>query len=36
MINETFVARDPKGAYEQAVEKYGTGIRDTNWNGSYV
>ncbi len=27
MINETFVARDPKGAYEQAVEKYGTGIK---------
>lgn len=23
MINETFVASDPKGAYEQAVEKYG-------------
>lgn len=27
MINETFVAPDPKGAYEQAVEKYGTGIK---------
>ena len=24
MINETFVASDPKSAYEQAVEKYGT------------
>jgi len=24
MINETFVASTPKGAYEQAVEKYGT------------
>ena len=27
MINETFVASDPKSAYEQAVEKYGTGIK---------
>jgi len=26
MINETFVASDPKGAYEQAVEKYGESI----------
>jgi len=26
MINETFVASDPKSAYEQAVEKYGTNI----------
>ena len=26
MINETFVASDPKGAYEQAVEKYGEGV----------
>jgi len=26
MINETFVASDPKGAYEFAVEKYGTTI----------
>ena len=26
MINETFVASDPKRAYEQAVEKYGTDI----------
>jgi flagellar biosynthesis protein FlhF len=26
MINETFVASDPKSAYEQAVEKYGTDI----------
>ena len=25
MINETFVASDPKSAYEQAVEKYNTG-----------
>jgi flagellar biosynthesis protein FlhF len=25
MINETFVASTPKGAYEQAVEKYGSG-----------
>ena len=24
MINETFVASDPKSAYEQAVEKYST------------
>ena len=24
MINETFVASDPKSAYEQAVEKYGS------------
>ena len=23
MMNETFVASDPKSAYEQAVEKYG-------------
>jgi flagellar biosynthesis protein FlhF len=27
MINETFVAPDPKSAYEQAVEKYGRGIK---------
>ncbi|KYJ85958.1 flagellar biosynthesis protein FlhF [Sulfurovum riftiae] len=27
MINETFVASDPKSAYEQAVEKYGTDIK---------
>lgn len=27
MINETFVASDPKSAYELAVEKYGTGIK---------
>ncbi|WP_294954314.1 flagellar biosynthesis protein FlhF [Sulfurovum sp.] len=27
MINETFVASNPKNAYEQAVEKYGTDIR---------
>ena len=27
MISETFVASDPKGAYEQAVEKYGTSIK---------
>jgi len=27
MINETFVAADPKSAYTQAVEKYGTDIR---------
>ncbi len=27
MINETFVAPDPKGAYELAVEKYGTSIK---------
>jgi len=27
MINETFVASDPKNAYEQAVDKYGTDIR---------
>ncbi len=26
MINETFVASDPKGAYEQAVEKYGSEV----------
>ncbi len=26
MINETFVASDPKSAYEQAVEKYGTDL----------
>jgi len=26
MINETFVASDPKTAYEQAVEKYGEGV----------
>ncbi len=26
MINETFVAADPKSAYQQAVEKYGTDI----------
>ena len=26
MINETFVASDPKSAYEQAVQKYGDGI----------
>lgn len=26
MINETFVASDPKSAYEQAVEKYGEGV----------
>ena len=26
MINETFVASSPKGAYEQALEKYGTNI----------
>lgn len=26
MINETFVASDPKSAYEQAVEKYGESI----------
>jgi len=26
MINETFVASDPKSAYEQAVEKYGNDI----------
>ena len=26
MINETFVASDPKGAYEQAVEKYGNEV----------
>ncbi|HSR73414.1 MAG TPA: hypothetical protein VLL31_01095 [Sulfurovum sp.] len=26
MINETFVASDPKSAYEQAVKKYGEGI----------
>jgi flagellar biosynthesis protein FlhF len=26
MINETFVASNPKSAYEQAVEKYGTDI----------
>ncbi|OQX50452.1 MAG: flagellar biosynthesis protein FlhF, partial [Epsilonproteobacteria bacterium 4484_20] len=26
MINETFVAADPKSAYEQAVEKYGADI----------
>jgi len=27
MINETFVAADPKSAYAQAVEKYGTDIK---------
>ena len=27
MINETFVAPDPKSAYEEAVKKYGTGIK---------
>ncbi|WP_309497071.1 flagellar biosynthesis protein FlhF [Sulfurovum sp.] len=27
MINETFVAPDPKSAYELAVEKYGTSIK---------
>jgi len=27
MINETFVAPDPKSAYEQAIKKYGTGIK---------
>ncbi len=27
MINETFVASDPKSAYEQAVEKYGEGVK---------
>lgn len=26
MINETFVASDPKGAYEQAVQKYGNDV----------
>jgi flagellar biosynthesis protein FlhF len=26
MINETFVASDPKSAYEQAVEKYGSAL----------
>ena len=26
MINETFVASDPKTAYEQAVKKYGEGV----------
>ena len=26
MINETFVASDPKSAYEQAVEKYGEAL----------
>lgn len=26
MVNETFVASDPKSAYEQAVEKYGEGV----------
>ena len=26
MINETFVASDPKSAYDQAVEKYGTDV----------
>ena len=26
MINETFVASDPKSAYEQAVKKYGEGV----------
>ncbi len=26
MINETFVATDPKGAYEQAVQKYGNEV----------
>jgi len=27
MINETFLAPEPKSAYEQAVKKYGTGIK---------
>ncbi|TNF43725.1 MAG: flagellar biosynthesis protein FlhF [Epsilonproteobacteria bacterium] len=27
MVNETFVASDPKNAYEQAVEKYGEGVQ---------
>jgi len=27
MINETFVASDPKSAYDQAVKKYGTDLR---------
>ncbi len=27
MINETFVASDPKSAYEQAVKKYGEGVK---------
>ena len=27
VINETFVAPDPKSAYEEAVKKYGTGIK---------
>jgi len=27
MIQETFVAPDPKSAYEEAVKKYGTGIK---------
>ena len=26
MVNETFVASDPKSAYEQAVKKYGKGV----------
>ena len=26
MVNETFVASDPKSAYEQAVKKYGESI----------
>ncbi|GIT97452.1 flagellar biosynthesis protein FlhF [Sulfurovum sp. TSL1] len=26
MVNETFVASDPKSAYEQAVQKYGEGV----------
>ena len=26
MVNETFVASDPKTAYEQAVKKYGEGV----------
>jgi len=26
MVNETFVASDPKSAYEQAVKKYGEGV----------
>ena len=27
MMNETFVASDPKSAYEQAVKKYGEGVK---------
>lgn len=27
VINETFVAPDPKSAYEEAIKKYGTGIK---------